>query len=255
MITISVANQKGGVGKSTAVAGISANLAKCGYRVLMIDADTQGNLTMLAGCDRSGSGLFDAVEGKTSIVHCLQKISDSLYLITGGENLKEIETKYATRAKKDKLYRKAFQGLERYFHYMIIDTSPFLGTSTLCSMSASDYCILPIQLDDFSVQGLGDMLEFVGDVKRRCNPSLEVLGVLESMFEPRSSTQCIYDELIRERAEKIGINVFKTQIRKSQTVRTGQNRKDLSVFTSKSLPGKNFGSLTQEILRITEKEN
>ena len=251
MITISLVNEKGGCSKTTTCLGIAQNLVSAGYNVLLVDCDWQQNLTALVGGDRAGSGIYDVITGAVNTDRCLQSISTTLYLLPGGKDLKQIETKYIG---KPRMYKNVLESVKDYFDYCIVDNTPYMGTSALNSLVASQYALIPMQADLFGISGVNGVISFINEVRNRHNKKLKIAGAVPTLYEPKSTSQPIFLESLRNESKRLHINIF-TPIRKSQAIRTAQGTGNLSAYV-KGYPGQDFGAVTDELLSIiNEKEN
>ncbi len=254
MITICITNKRGGVAKTSTAVGLAVNLAGMGYNTLLIDGDSQGNTTLSAGGSIRSQGLYDVIEGKASINDCLQWLTTNLCLLSNGSSLENLEVGYANKPKRERLYKKVLEEVENDFKFAVIDTSPFLGVGALNALTASQYAIIPVKPELFSYQGLAGVLSFIENTRKYCNPRLTVAGILETVFDKRQTSTETFDELIQSKAKEKGINVFETKIRRSQALVTAQGKADVSIFTSKLYPGRDYGNLAAEFLEVIRRE-
>jgi chromosome partitioning protein len=210
---ICMANQKGGVGKTTTAINLAASLAAAEKRTLLIDCDSQGNATSGMGIDGRAiqnknlyHSLIDEIPLKEVIVGTQ---IPQLDLVPANQDLVGIEVEFISLADREKRLRNLLRNLETAYEYIIIDCPPSLGFLTVNAMVASDYLIVPLQCEYFAMEGLGHLLNTMGLIKTRLNPTLTLGGILLTMYDSRNLLSRRVSEDVRN---NFGNRVFKTVI-------------------------------------------
>jgi len=185
--TIAVLNQKGGVGKTTTVANVSAALAGMGQRVVVIDLDPQAHLTIHLGIDseQNGTGSYGVLCREAGFAESLEKVRENLWLLGANIDLIGAESELISVVGREIILREAIAQVKDDYDYLIIDCPPSLGLLTLNALAAVEEVFIPIQPHFLALQGFGKLLETVTLVSRRINPQLKVGGILLCMFDSR----------------------------------------------------------------------
>ena len=249
-MVIAIANQKGGVGKTTTAINLSAALALTGKRVLLIDLDPQGNssLTFLAHntIERSVYDLLtdtdispESVIKKTSI--------KTLDVLPSRINLAKFESKLLGEFDAPFRLKDRIEGIIKTYDCVLIDTPPTLGLITVNALVAADYVIVPIQPSYFALEGTDDLLETVEKVKARPNPRLQVLGVVITLLDKRTTLAKDIQEQIRA---VFGDKVFETVISKSVRLEESPAYKEtIFTFAPNSSGAAEYSNLCAEVMR------
>ncbi len=186
---LAVLNQKGGVGKTTTVANLSAVLAQSAKRTLVIDLDPQAHLTIHLGADAetSPSGSYSVLTGARSIQEALIQSRPNLWLLSSGIDLVGAETELVNEVGRETILRNALEPLRERFDYVFIDCPPSLGLLTLNALAAAAEVLIPIQPHFLALQGFGRLLQTIRLVNQRINPALRVKAILMCMYDSRAS--------------------------------------------------------------------
>ena len=210
---MSMANQKGGVGKTTTAINLSASLAAAEKKTLLIDCDPQGNAT-------SGMGIDDAAIRDKNLYHCLIQNRPlrevivgtqipHLDLVPANQDLVGVELEFISLEEREKRLRNLLRDLKTAYDYILIDCPPSLGFLTLNALVASDYLIVPLQCEYFAMEGLGHLLKTMGLIRNRLNPTLTLGGILLTMYDTRNLLSRRVSEEVRGH---FGNLVFRTVI-------------------------------------------
>jgi chromosome partitioning protein len=252
---ITLANQKGGVGKTTSAINIAAGLAVLEHKTLLIDADPQANST-------SGVG-FDPRNIKTSIYECL--INDDLdamdiiletetpflYLLPSHLDLVGAEIELINQPNREKILKAIIDNLRKNFDYIIIDCSPSLGLITVNALTASDSVLIPVQCEYFALEGLGKLLNTIKIVQNRLNPDLEIEGILLTMYDSRLRLSNQVVEEVRRHFQDL---VFDTIVHRSTRLGEAPSvGKPVILYDADSKGAENYMDLTREILQLNDK--
>jgi chromosome partitioning protein len=250
---IAIANQKGGVGKTTTAINLAAGLAVLEYKTLVIDADPQANAT-------SGVG-FDPRNIKTSIYECimddvepkdiiLTTSTPFLYLVPAHIDLVGAEIEMINLPNREKMMRKVIQKIKDDYDFILIDCSPSLGLITVNSLTAADSVIIPVQCEYFALEGLGKLLNTIKIVQARLNPDLDIEGILLTMFDNRLN---LAKQVVDEVKTHFQQMVFKTIINRNTKLGEAPSfGSTIMTHDINSIGAVNYLNLARELLQKNE---
>jgi chromosome partitioning protein len=184
---VAIANQKGGVGKTTTAVNLAVALAQSGQRVLLIDLDPQGNATSGLTPEPIKSGtIYDSLVNRTPLSQVTRESRPSLYLAPSSTDLVGAEIELATMEGRERRLKAELSEESQKYNFVLVDTPPSLGLLTLNALVAADSVLVPMQCEYYALEGLSSLLATIRKVKAVLNPELELMGVVLTMFDPRN---------------------------------------------------------------------
>ncbi len=212
---LAVANQKGGVGKTTTTINVGACLAELGYRTLVIDLDPQGNASTGLGIDNRGieTSMYHVVMHEAPLENCIEPSAvKNLFVAPASLDLAGAEIELVPAFSRENRLRRAVHAVIDDYDYVLIDCPPSLGLLTVNGLSAADEVLVPIQCEYYALEGLGQLLRNVDLVKRNLNPTLEVTTIVCVMYDARTK---LAEQVVREVREHFGEKVCRTVVPRS----------------------------------------
>lgn len=246
---ISVANQKGGVGKTTTTVNLGTILAKRGKNVLLIDADPQGNATSGLGVTKDVElSVYDVLIGETEVEQTLQEtIIKNLRICPSNISLAGAEVQLVPMMSREQRLKTKLDKVKDKYDYILIDCPPSLGLITLNAFTASDSVLIPIQCEYFALEGLGQLLNTVNLVKKHLNKNLDIEGALLTMYDARTN---LSNQVVKEVKKYFENKVYKTviprNVRLSEAPSYGM---PITVYDPKSKGAKAYEKFAKELLK------
>ena len=246
---ISVANQKGGVGKTTTTVNLSTILAKKGKKVLLIDTDPQGNATSGLGVSKDVElSVYDILIGDTEFDETLQETAiKNLKVCPSNISLAGAEVQLVSMMSREQRLKTKLDKIKDQYDYILIDCPPSLGLVTLNAFTASDSVLIPVQCEYFALEGLGQLLNTVNLVKKHLNKNLEIEGALLTMYDARSN---LSNQVVKEVKKYFEDKVYKTviprNVRLSEAPSYGM---PITVYDPRSKGAKAYEKFAKELLK------
>ena len=252
---VSIANQKGGVGKTTTSINLSTILAKKGKKVLMIDADPQGNASSGVGIDRDEIDLsvYDILINDSTLEEIVKKTNiKNLDICPSNINLAGAEVELVSMMSREHRLKEKIDVIKNNYDYIIIDCPPSLGLITLNAFTASDSVLIPVQCEYYALEGLGQLLNTISLVKKHLNKDIEIEGALLTMYDIRTNlSNQVVKEVKKYFNDKVYKNVIPRNVKLSEAPSYGM---PISIYDPRSKGAKSYEKFVREFLKNNEND-
>jgi len=249
---IVVANQKGGVGKTTTSINLAAALQRINYKTLLVDLDSQGNATSASGLNRSTekASVYDVLMGLKNIEDCfVTSEHDGFTLLPSNSDLMAAEIEMLNIHNRESVLKEKINSISREFDYVLIDSPPSMNILTLNALTAANEIIIPVQCEYYALEGMSGLLESIYKIKETINPSLQIKGVLRTMFDSRNSLSV---EVSAQLKKYFGDKLFWTTIPRNVRLAEAPSHGMSAVsYDPECLGSKAYLSLAKEVTKKT----
>lgn len=254
MVTIAVTNQKGGVGKTTTTINLGAYLAKAGKQVLLVDLDPQGNATSGLAVNKAGleqKTVYELLRGEATVSDIvLATAQKNLHILPTLTTLAASEVELVQVQGREFVLKQALSNLT--YDYVLIDCPPSLSLLTINALTAADKVLIPVQTEFYALEGLGQLVDVISRVRASVNPHLELLGIIMTMFDSRTSlSTAVKDELAKHFGPKVFSTVIPRNVRLAEAPSYG---KTIAEHDKWSKGARAYKSLAKEVLERTTNE-
>lgn len=246
---IAIANQKGGVGKTTTSINLSSCIAAKGKKVLVVDIDPQGNTTSGYGIEKNDldNTIYELMLGDCSIEDCIIKdVIENISILPSNVNLAAAEIELIGVDKKEYILKNEIDWVKDRYDYIIIDCPPSLSLLTVNAMTTADSVLVPIQCEYYALEGLSQLIHTVNLVKERLNPNLEMEGVVFTMYDSRTNLSVQVVENVKSHLnQKVYRTVIPRNIRLAEAPSYGQ---PINIYDPKSAGAESYLALAEEVI-------
>ena len=247
---VAVANQKGGVGKTTTAQALAAGLAERGYKVLGIDLDPQGNFSTACGAvNYNVPTVYEVMKRAADIGEAIQHMKGGYDVVPANIMLAGAEQELSQTGKEHRL-KEAVSTVAGNYDFVVIDTPPSLGVLTVNAFTCATDILIPTTAGIFATAGISQLNETVGSVQRYCNPSVKIAGILFTRFNPRANISRQIRDLTEQLSSQIAAPIFKTYIRTAVVIEEAQaSKKDIFSYAENSNVALDYTNFIEEFLK------
>lgn len=246
---IAIANQKGGVGKTTTAINLSACLAEAGQRVLAVDFDPQGNATSGLGFEKGymSKTVYELLMGECEINECvIKEVQKNLDILPSDVDLSGAEIELLDQSDKESKLRKELEKVEKDYDFIIVDCPPSLNLLTINALTAADTVLVPIQCEYYALEGLSQIIQTVDLVKKKLNPKLELEGVVFTMYDARTNLSL---EVVENVKNYLKGTIYKTIIpRNVRLAEAPSHGMPINLYDNRSAGEESYRMLTAEVI-------
>lgn len=246
---IAIANQKGGVGKTTTTINLAACVAEKGKKILVIDMDPQGNATTGFGIEKNelDNTVYELMLGECSVKECIiPNVIENLSLIPSNVNLAAAEIELVEQARKEYILKNEIDWVKDQYDYIFIDCPPSLSMLTVNAMTTADSVLVPIQCEYYALEGLSQLIHTVNLIRKKINPNLKMEGVVFTMYDARTN---LSEEVVQNVKDTLEERIFKTLIpRNVRLAEAPSYGQPINIYDGKSAGAEAYRGLADELI-------
>jgi len=244
-------NQKGGVGKTTSAANVGSFLAEMGYKVLLIDLDSQGNLSVSVSVDVNKAGIYDVIAGEAGVAAIQDTPVMNLSCLSGGLNMAGLSLELVDEKEREFFLKKAMKPIDENYDFVIADCPPGLDLVTMNALVWADYIMIPMQCEYFAMEGLNLLMRTVANIRHKLNPDLKILGIFFTMYSSRAK---LHREVVDDITSYFSKEVFNTKIpRNVRLSEAPSHGLPINIYDNRCAGAVGYKNLAKEVLERVNK--